>query len=128
MVFFTTAACALALAVISGVCVLYCHRESKQHLHAADDPKLSAYKINDSKASEQVDQILLGPVKTSPPDYMLHGYDWNSSEDQSSQKNSQNGSEVLKFNAHAVGTKGMNGQSRLVNPRMLRKKYFKCCQ
>ncbi|XP_068754826.1 uncharacterized protein [Montipora capricornis] len=113
MVFFTAAACALVLAVISGVCVLYCHRESKQHLHVADDPKLSAYEINDSKASEQVDQILLGPVKTSPPDYMLHGYDWNSSEDQSSQKNSQNGSEVLKFNAPAVGTKGMNGQSRM---------------
>ena len=132
MVFFITAACALALAAVIGVCVLYCHRESKQHLHATDNPKLSTYEVNDSKPSEQVDHFLLGPMKTAPPDYKLPGYDCSSGEDQGSQKDSQpsrNGSPVVKnFNVHDIGARGMDGQSRLVNPRMLKKKFFNCCQ
>ena len=127
-VFFTSAACALALAVIVGVYVLYCHRESKQHLHTAGDSKLRAYEINDSKAPEQVDRFILGPVKTAPPDYMLHEYDWKSEESKGSQNNLQNGSVVKNFNNPELVANAMNGQSRLVNPSMLQKKFFNCCK
>ena len=125
MVFFTSAACALALAVIVGVCVLYCHRKSKQHLHKAGDSKLKAYEINDSKISEQVDRFILGPLKTAPPDYMLHEYDWKSEESKGSQNNLPNGK---NFSDPELVANGMNGQSRLVNPLMLQKKFFNCCQ
>ncbi|XP_067050520.1 uncharacterized protein [Acropora muricata] len=112
MVFFTSAACALALAVIVGVCVLYFHRKSKQHLHKAGDSKLKAYEINDSKVSEQVDRFILGPLKTAPPDYMLHEYDWKSEESKGSQSNLPNGSVVKNFNNPELVVSGMNGKSR----------------
>ena len=128
MVFFTSAACALALAVIVGVCVLYWHRKGKQHLHKAGDSKLKAYEINDSKVSEQVDRFMLGPVKTAPPDYMLHEYDWKSEESKGSQNNLPNGSVVKNFSDPELVANGMTGQSRLVNPLMLQKKFFNCCQ
>jgi len=112
MVFFTSAACALALAVIVGVCVLYCHRKSKQRLHKAGDSKLKAYEINDSKVSEQVDRFILGPLKTAPPDYMLHEYDWKSEESKGSQSNLPNGSVVKNFNDPELVVSGMNGKSR----------------
>lgn len=110
MVFFTSAACALALAVIVGVCALYCHRESKQYLHTVDNSKLKAYEINDSKVSEQLaDRFILGPVKTAPPDYMLHEYDWKSEESKGSQNNLPNGK---NFSDPELVANGMNGQSR----------------
>ena len=129
MVFFTSAACALALAVIVGVCVLYCHRESKQYLHTVDNSKLKAYEINDSKVSEQLaDRFILGPVKTAPPDYMLHEYDWKSEESKGSQSNLPNGSVVKNFNDPELVVSGMNGKSRLVNPHTLQREFFNWCQ
>ena len=128
MVFFTSAACALALAVIVGVCVLYWHRKGKQHLHKAGDSKLKAYEINDSKVSEQVDRFMLGPVKTAPPDYMLHEYDWKSEESKGSQSNLPNGLVVKNFNDPELVVSSMNGKSRLVNPHMLQKMFFNLCQ
>ncbi|XP_074626450.1 uncharacterized protein LOC141884547 isoform X4 [Acropora palmata] len=112
MVFFTSAACALALAVIVGVCVLYCHRESKQYLHTVDNSKLKAYEINDSKVSEQVDRFILGPVKTAPPDYMLHEYDWKTEDSKGSQNNLPNGSVLKNFSDPELVANDMNGQSR----------------
>lgn len=110
-VFISTAACALGLAVIVGVYLVYCHRESKQHHHVRADPNLSGYGTNDSKGKIEVDPFVVGPVKVSPPDYMMHGHSWNS-DDPPPIKSLQNGSIVRTFNPKDVGSRDLNGHSR----------------
>lgn len=122
-VFFCTAAGALSLGVIAGVYVLYCHRENNQQLQVTVEPKLSGYGTTDSKASEEVDPFILGPMKVPPPDYMPHEYNWTRG-NSLPHKNLQNGSVVTKD----VGSKDLNGHSRLVNSRMLWMKYVLCCE
>ena len=127
-IFFATAAGALSLALIVGLYVLYRHHESKQLLQVKEEPKLSAYGTTDSKASEEIDPFILGPVKTPPPDYMLEGYNWNRGGSTLPHKNPPNGSVVRTFSAKDVGSKNLNGHSRLVYTRKLWMKYVYCCK
>jgi len=126
-VFFASAAGAISLALIVGLYVFYRHHESKQQLHVKEEPKLSGYGTTDSKVSEDVDPFLLGPVKTPPPDYMLEGYNWSSGSTLP-HKNHPNGSVIRTFSAKDVGSKDLNGHSRLVNIRTLWMKYVYCCE
>lgn len=109
-VFCTSAAGALALAIIAGLLVLYRHHANKQHLQVKEESKLNPYGSTKPKISAEIDPFLAGPIKTPPPDYMMEGYNRQRGGTMPLKK-SQNGTIVRTFSAKDVHTKEPNDES-----------------
>lgn len=108
-VFCASAAGALALALIVGLLVLYRHHSNKQQLQVKEESKLNPYGSTKPKMSTEVDPFLAGSIKTSPPDYMMEGYN-RTREGTMPLKKSQNGTIVRTFCAKDVHTKEPNDE------------------
>lgn len=111
--FCASAACALALAIIVGLIILYFHHHNKQHLEVRTDPKFNTYGSTEPKMPTEIDPFISGPIKTPPPDYMMEGYNWQRG-GSSPHKNSQNGTVVRTLSTKDTCNKELNGE-RLVH-------------